>query len=434
MTAKANTSRRKLLLGGLALGSIGAAIALRPSDRGAAHNDYFQQLSGALDRAQLARPTLVIDKQALQRNIENLKTDIGDDYHYRVVGKSLPSLPLLKAVMQGTNTQRLMMFHQPFLNQVVSEFPESDVLMGKPMPVMAAANFYQQLKNGAQFDSRRQLQWLIDTPERLSQYQQLAQQLKISMQINIELDVGLHRGGVNSDEQLQVMLKLIESDPALSLSGFMGYEPHVAKLPGNKLAARDKAMGIYTQRLSVAEQITGRDLSQLTLNAAGSPTYRYYCGENRKTTFPHNELAAGSCLVKPQDFDLPSLVDHRPASFIASPVLKALDTTQLAGDTGVGKLMGMWNPNRRRTFFGYGGYWKAKPHSPEGLVLNPLFGRSTNQEMYNGSTSVPLKADDWMFLRPTQSEFVFLQFGDIAVFDSEQGEIVDLWPVFDANV
>ncbi|MAZ87297.1 MAG: alanine racemase [Cellvibrionaceae bacterium] len=433
MAVKSSTSRRKLLLGGLALGAIGGATMLRPKDQGAAHNDYFQRLSGALDRAQLAQPTLVVDQQALLHNIKNLNEHIGSDYHYRVVAKSLPSLPLLKTVMQGAQTQRLMMFHQPFLNQVAAELPDSDLLMGKPMPVQAAEKFYQAFKVDSGFDSTRQLQWLIDTPERLQQYQQLAQQLDVSLQMSIELDVGLHRGGVSSDEQLYSMLTLIEEDPNLNLSGFMGYEPHVAKLPGDKLAARDKAMAIYSQRLSAAEEICGRDLRGLTLNAAGSPTYRYYCGENRQSSFPHNELAAGSCLVKPLNFDLPSLVDHRPASFIASPVLKALDSTQLPGDFGVGKLMGLWNPNRRRTFFGYGGYWKAKPHSPVGLSYNPLFGRSTNQEMYNGSNSVPLQPDDWMFLRPTQSEFVFLQFGDIAVFDSEKSEIVDFWPVFSAT-
>ncbi len=428
-----STSRRKLLLSGLALGSLGAATALRPSDRGAGHNDYFLRLSSALDRAELSGPTLVIDRDALMRNIQNLNSHIGGDYHYRIVGKSLPSLPLLKTVMNATGSYRLMMFHQPFLNQVAKTFSESDVLMGKPLPVSAAANFYRQLESGSSFDTARQLQWLIDTPERLVQYQQLAQQLKTPMQINIELDVGLHRGGVNDDDRLNVMLQLIESDSMLSLSGFMGYEPHVAKLPGDKLAARDKAMAIYRQRLDSAEKILGRDLSQLTLNAAGSPTYRYYCGEHQSDQFPHNELAAGSCLVKPEDFDLASLSDHQPASFIASPVLKALDSTQLPGDFGVGKLMGLWNPNRKRTFFGYGGYWKANPHSPQGLSHNPLFGRSTNQEMYNGSNSVPLQPDDWMFLRPTQSEFVFLQFGDIAVFDPEQGDIVDLWPVFSAT-
>jgi D-serine deaminase-like pyridoxal phosphate-dependent protein len=48
--------------------------------------------------------------------------------------------------------------------------------------------------------------------------------------------------------------------------------------------------------------------------------------------------------------------------------------------------------------------------------------------MLNGSRNISLQADDWIFLRPTQSEFVFLQFGDIAVYDD--GSIVEHWPVF----
>ena len=85
-------------------------------------------------------------------------------------------------------------------------------------------------------------------------------------------------------------------------------------------------------------------------------------------------------------------------------------------------------PNRARAFFIYGGYWKALPDSPPGLSTNPLYGRSTNQEMLNGSRRVELAVDDWVFLRPTQSEFVFLQFGDIAVYD--EGKIAERWPVF----
>jgi len=48
--------------------------------------------------------------------------------------------------------------------------------------------------------------------------------------------------------------------------------------------------------------------------------------------------------------------------------------------------------------------------------------------MLNGSKNIHLQPDDWVFLRPTQSEFVFLQFGDIAVYDG--GAIVERWPVF----
>ena len=426
MAKSVDKSRRNLLLGGLALGAIGTAGFVKPRDVGANHTAYFQQLSGALDRAGLAQPTLVIDKSLLQKNVAVLKNNIGDKYHYRAVAKSLPSLPLLETVLAGADTNRLMLFHQPFINQVARELPHSDVLLGKPIPVAAAANFYAAY-DGQGFDASRQLQWLIDTPQRLRQYQQLAQQLGVSMLINIELDVGLHRGGVQQDSELADMLAVIEADPALTFSGLMGYEPHVAKVPGNKLGHRDKAMIIYTEKLAVAQQVLGRKLDDLTLNAAGSPTYQYYMeGE-----YPHNEMSAGSCLVKPVDFDIPTLADHQPAAFIASPVIKALDHPQIAGVDGIGKLMAMWNPNRAKTFFTYGGFWKATPESPAGLTLNPLFGRSTNQEMYNGSEAINLQADDWVFLRPNQSEFVFLQFGDIAVYD--EGEIVDTWPVFNQS-
>ena len=36
--------------------------------------------------------------------------------------------------------------------------------------------------------------------------------------------------------------------------------------------------------------------------------------------------------------------------------------------------------------------------------------------------------DDYVFLRPNQSEALFLQFGDLAVF--EGGRIAERWPTF----
>lgn len=419
--------RRKLILGGLAMGAVGTAFIAKPSKQGKNHEPYYEQLSRALDRAQLSQPTMVIDKSILSENISSLTSHIGNRFDFRVVAKSLPSLPLLEMVMLGANTNRLMLFHQPFLTQVARKFPQADVLMGKPLPVQAAQNFYSSLDSQPAFNSSTQLQWLIDSLPRLKQYQALAESLNTPMQINIELDVGLHRGGVQQDQELADMLKLIEADPRLRFSGLMGYEPHIAKLPFDKIKLRDKAMGVYAGKIAVAEQVLGRSLEGLTLNAGGSPTYRLYNEGN----FPHNELAAGSCLVKPTDFDSPELVDHRPAAFIATPVLKSLQTTELPGVDGLGKLMSFWNPNRQQSFFTYGGYWKAKPESPSGLSVNPLYGRSTNQEMLNGSDNIQLQQDDWVFLRPTQSESVFLQFGDIAVYD--QGEIVDRWPVLSAN-
>jgi D-serine deaminase-like pyridoxal phosphate-dependent protein len=84
--------------------------------------------------------------------------------------------------------------------------------------------------------------------------------------------------------------------------------------------------------------------------------------------------------------------------------------------------------NSERAFFIHGGHWLAQPESPPGLEFNPIFGRSSNQEMLNGSRSVALKADDYVFFRPTQSEAVLLQFGDLLVY--EGGRITDRWATF----
>jgi D-serine deaminase-like pyridoxal phosphate-dependent protein len=48
--------------------------------------------------------------------------------------------------------------------------------------------------------------------------------------------------------------------------------------------------------------------------------------------------------------------------------------------------------------------------------------------MINASMKNPLEMNDWIFLRPTQSESVLLQFGDIAVYDGNS--FVDYWSVF----
>jgi len=415
--------RRSLILGGIA-GALGLGWLLRPGQRGADHAPYFQDLSVALDQAGLAKPSLLVDRNHLVENIQTLMGHINGRFNYRIVAKSLPSLPLLETVMQVSGSNRLMLFHQPFINQVAERFPQADVLLGKPMPVAAARNFYRQFSGGV-FDPASQLRWLLDTPERVAQYDELATALDQPMQICIELDVGLHRGGVRNDEQLVTMLEMIEASPKLQFCGFMGYEPHIVKLPiGDAIDYRDRAMAVYQYYIDVAKGVLGeRWPKNVLLNAGGSPTYQMY----DRGEYPFNELAAGSCLVKPSDFDLPTLADHVAASYIATPVLKSLDTLEIPG-IDLGKVQSLWDPNRARTFFTYGGYWKARPESPDGLANNSLFGRSTNQEMLNGSRKINLQPDDWVFLRPTQSEFVFLQFGDIAVY--EEGAIVARWPVF----
>ena len=423
-----NRQRRLLLLTALAA-PVAYLAAKKPRQNGGAHNDYFLAVQGALRDAGLFRPTLVVDRHQLAHNLGRLKANLPKNKKYRIVAKSLPSLPLIREVRAAMNTDRLMVFHQPHLNRVAAEMPDAELLLGKPMPAGAARRFFDDHKPNA-FKPAAQIEWLVDTPERLRQYRELAARLPRGqrLRVNLELDVGLHRGGFNTAQGVAEAVRELQDDAALEFSGFMGYEAHAAKIPdafGGVRGALAKAMAFYGDCVSAARETLGARFAPdaLTLNAGGSNTYEYY-----DESAPCNELAMGSGLVKPTDFDTAGLSDHVPACYIATPVLKALDHTDIPGLEALTGLFRAWDPNTARTFYIYGGYWLADTVSPPGLQRNNIWGHSTNQEMLNGSAAVQLAVGDYVFYRPHQSEFVFLQFGDIAVYD--EGRIVASWPVF----
>jgi D-serine deaminase-like pyridoxal phosphate-dependent protein len=418
----ASLRRRAFLIGGAGL--VAGAVLAKPRDRGGPYPPYFAELNATLRREGIAQPVMVVDLDRVDRNLERVRRGISEGTTYRAVMKSLPSLPLLEHVLAGTGTRAVMGFHQPFLNALVARRPEVEVLLGKPMPVAAARRFYAELPG--RFD---RIQWLVDTGQRLAQFRELARGLGLRLLVSFEIDVGLHRGGFQPDAAFVAALRALAADPShLELAGFMGYDAHIGKLPGflGDRAFR-AARARYEQFVTLArETLPGVVRPGLTFNAAGSLTYRRYQGDPLV-----NDISAGSCLVKPADFDTPHLEDHEPAAFIATPVLKRAAGTPFPGVEWLSPLARAWDPNVAQSYFLYGGYWKAVHEAPPGLQTNGVYGRSTNQDLANASTSVSIDVDDFVFLRPTQSESVFLQFGDLVVVRGNA--LVDRWPVLEQD-
>jgi D-serine deaminase-like pyridoxal phosphate-dependent protein len=423
--------RRRLLLGGLGLGAavLGAGALLRPDDEGAPHDAYFAALNQELKENGPMRPCLLIDLDRLDHNIDQVVASVARHRgrRYRIVEKSLPSPGLIDYVMRRSGSRRLMSFHQPFLNHDAARFPDADILLGKPLPVRSVERFYRELKGG--FDPSRQLQWLVDTPERVAQYLELARGLETRLRLNIEIDVGLHRGGVTDPAMLSMMLGTIAAHPdQLGFAGFMGYDPHVGmgvpRILGTPQELLAKAMGLYQ---GYVDQLRGEhaDLwhEDLTLNTAGSPTYRLHEAETLS-----NDISVGTGLLKPGHYDLPSLAEHHPAAWIATPVLKSTGSVRIPALDERSRVLSWWDVNQRQTFFIYGGNWMADYASPRGLHANAIYGRSSNQEIVNGPASMGLAVDDLVFLRPHQSEGVLLHFGDLLAVRG--GRIQEQWPVF----
>lgn len=381
---------------------------------------YFESLLQELKNQLRAIPFLIIDLDKLDQNIETLNSSIQPDIDFRIVVKSLPSPELINYVMQKTTTKKLMVFHQPFLSHLSKIQDNSiDILLGKPMPIKTAAFYYQTLKTPNGFSPTKQLQWLVDTTPRVEEYILLAKKIKQKLRLNLEIDVGLRRGGFTNLDDLKNAFHLIQSNFGhVEFSGFMGYDPHVVKLPKvimSKEKALKKANDFYGKCIDLLKnEFPELFHEKLTFNGAGSPTIELH--QNKDTYL--NDISAGSCLVKPTTFDIPTLEKYIPASFIASPILKKMKGTTIPGIEKIKGLLSFLNKKNRQSYFIYGGFWKADYYYPKGISENELYGSSTNQTMINSSAKKELQVDDFIFLRPHQSEFVFLQFGKILTLRS----------------
>ena len=137
---------------------------LREKDRGVGgHNAYFAGLQAALKRAGVAQPTLVIDRPRLEANIAAVKAKLAPtNLNLRVVSKSLPAPELLRLVMAGTGSTRLMVFNGVMLDEMAAFAPDADVLLGRPLPAAQVADFVGRHANSAAPAARPQ--WLADSP------------------------------------------------------------------------------------------------------------------------------------------------------------------------------------------------------------------------------------------------------------------------------
>lgn len=419
-------SRRKVLL--TSAGLVGLAAISRPGDRGGSYTDYFSEMNYVLRSNGIDTPVLVIDLDILDRNIDRVVQSVNSspNKNYRVVTKSIPSPKLVEYVSARAKTNSQMIFHRPFLQAMTDQDPNTDVLIGKPMPIAAVAKYYAE--HNSSFNPAEQLQWLIDSNARLQQYLELAVTRGLKLKINLELDVGLHRGGFEAGPDLASTLELIQENPThLEFSGFMGYDAHLMGIPqflvDGELA---KAKQRYRKCLQLLREKFPRLVTDsLCFNGAGSPTFRHYEGDDLLT-----EVSVGSALMMPTHYDLPILSDFEPSCFIASPVLKRLPNVRLPAFEWSETMVKAWDQNQAQMYFCYSGNWLAEVESPPGI--SPHFAYvSSNQSGYSAPESVDIDVDDFIFLRPTQSEAVLLQFGDLVMMRGKT--IVDRWPVIPAT-
>lgn len=408
---------------------------LKPRDRGSAHDSYFAAFNALLKKETDGTAKIFCDMDRLDRNIARVMESIAHPDRLRIVVKSLPCVSLLKYIMEKTGTKKLMCFHVPFIPAILAELGyDIDILMGKPVQVQSAESFFQTI------DKREKaalaLQWLIDTPQRLLEYRDMAERIRLPIRVNIELDIGLNRGGVTSVGMLHEMMEIIWSNPEkLSFTGFMGYEGHVPHAPAlfGRISAIQKAlkrtMDCYHAYCRYASVHFGEIYAQATtFNTGGSGTFRFF-----QDQFPEKELAVGGAFLRPACYPDVSLEGFEPAMFIAAPVLKKPGPVRIPFVEFLTPLLTWWNPNMQQSFCIYGGIWAGQFISPKGVDPLEMLNDPPNQNMLPNQTllavsdKVPLSIGDYIFYWPQQSDAMFQFHTCITI---RKGAITGEWKTF----
>jgi D-serine deaminase-like pyridoxal phosphate-dependent protein len=334
-----------------------------------------------------------------------------------------------------------MAFSEGMVRDLLCRFGiDVDILLGRPATVEAAARTFVTLEERHPGDSNpaNSVRWLVDTTERLAQYRDFADERGSTINIAVEIDVGLRRGGAIDEDELLAMLSIIDESSRLRFTGFMGYEGHVPFAPTG--ANPDREFAEVQRRYddfvrAGSEAFPALFEGPLVYNSGGSRTYHRYTDDLQT---PVNEVAMGSGFVFPFNFaDLPTQ-ELRRATFLASPVLKRTDPAEIPFAPGFLPGLAEDDPNLEVAFHVVAGGFPGEQVFPQGLVENTVVPGAegvnnllSNQAEWLGSRAVALEVGDLVFYYPWEGDGV-RWLARLDVF--RDGQLVDQWSTFQPGI
>jgi D-serine deaminase-like pyridoxal phosphate-dependent protein len=391
------------------------------------------------------RETSLVDLDAVDNNLELVGRSLGSGIALRLVAKSLPCIQLLEYMMVTACTNRIMAFSEGMVRDLLCRFgSDVDILLGRPASVEAAARTFATLdtRSSGGANPAGGVRWLVDTAERMQQYADLAAERGSPINISVEIDVGLRRGGARDDDELLAMLSIIDGSSMLQFTGFMGYEGHVPFAPtgANPDIEFDNVQQRYADfveagRAAYPAMFDG----PLIFNSGGSRTYHYYTDD---LDTPVNEVAMGSAFFYPGNFSNIPETELRRATFLGTPVLKRIDPAEAPFAPGFLPTLAEDDPSLEVSYVTVAGAFPGEQLYPEGLVVNPVTSSVdeggggvvnllSNQAEWLGSRQVPLEVGDFIFYHPWEGDGV-RWLSRLDVFRG--GELIDQWATFQPGI
>lgn len=214
---------------------------------------------------QLPTPALVLDYEAFMHNIQAMST-----YLAKVKMNIRPH-----AKTHKTPTIAHIQMNAGAIGVCCATVGEAEIMAYSGIGNILIANEVISevaIRRVANLARHAKIMVVIDEPENARVLSKAAVQYGAALDVLVDLDVGLGRCGLRSEEQLVELAKLVNKLPGLSFRGVFGYEGQVQFLPDRD--ERTKQGRAANNRLvQAAKAISSAGLQVDIVSGAGTGTY-----------------------------------------------------------------------------------------------------------------------------------------------------------------
>jgi D-serine deaminase-like pyridoxal phosphate-dependent protein len=169
-----------------------------------------------------------------------------------------------------------------------------------------------------------------DDPAALQALSAAVTALDQTVEILIDLDVGMHRTGLPPGEKAAALYELIDQLPGLRPGGIHAYDGHIHQ---ENLAEREAAVRQNLEPvLDLRSQLERKGLPVPRLVAGGTPTFSIYA----RMDLPGLECSPGTCVLNDHGYGtrFADLTDFTPAALLLTRVISRPTATRLTLDLG----------------------------------------------------------------------------------------------------
>jgi len=375
-----------------------------------------------------ALPAALIDRAALDHNVEVVRSRLPEGLTLRVATKSVRNLSALKHILAGLGDRAHgLMCYAPAEVAFLAGRGHHDLLLAYPVARAADA---APLVAAAQAGARVAV--VCDAEAQLAVLSAAAREGDAGLDVVIDIDgslrgpgvhLGVRRSPLRAPEQAVALARAVARSPGLTLRGLMLYEaqvagtrdhdPHQPLLDPVRRWIRRRSRPLARDRrvaVRAALEADGHEVSLVNGGGTGSLDSSSHDGSC-------TEVTAGSAFYCPHLFDGCGL-PLRPAAFFALAVTRSSDAGWVTVAGGGFVASGAAGADRLPVV-----------HAPEGLACAALegFGEVQTPLRWRGDGAAP-RPGDVVLCRHAKAGELCERFEELLVIAAD--EVVDRWPTY----